>query len=70
MLTKDMGFESQKLLFANIVTSQKGSFDALRQKLLSHPEIADACQSNYIHASFRGNDQSWEGAEPEDVFVR
>jgi putative ABC transport system permease protein len=72
MLNKEMGFESRKLLFANIITTKSGSFDALRQSLLRHPEIEDACQSDYIPFILPGgNDMNWEGEEPEEkVFVR
>jgi putative ABC transport system permease protein len=72
MLTKDMGFESHNLLFANISTNQSASFDALRQRLLSHPGIADACQSDYIPFILPGgNEMSWEGAAADEkVYVR
>jgi putative ABC transport system permease protein len=72
MLTCDMGFESQNLLFANITTNGSGSFDALRQRLISHPEIADACQADYIpYILPGGNELNWEGGDPEErVFVR
>ena len=32
MLNKDMGFDSENVAFANIVTNKKGSFDPVRQK--------------------------------------
>jgi putative ABC transport system permease protein len=72
MLNKDMGFESHNLMFANIVTNNKGSFNALRQNLLSHPEIIDACVSDYIPFVLPGGDElMWEGALPDEkVFVR
>jgi putative ABC transport system permease protein len=72
MLNKDMGFESHNLLFSNIVTNNKGSFSALRQSLLSHPEIIDACRSDYIPFILPGGDDlTWEDAQPDEkVFVR
>ena len=72
ILKKDMGFDSHNVLFANIITEKKGSFDLLRQRLLSHPEIANACQSDYIPFVFPGGDElSWDEADPETkVFVR
>jgi putative ABC transport system permease protein len=72
MLNKDMGFESHNLIFANIVTKSKGPFNALRQNLLSHPEIIDACISDYIPFILPGgNELMWEGARPDEkVFVR
>jgi putative ABC transport system permease protein len=72
MLTKNMGFESHNLLFANIITNTKGSFNVLRQNLISHPEIVDACESDYIPFILPGGDDlTWEGAlSDEKVFVR
>ncbi len=31
MLTRDMGFDTQKLLFSNIITNKKGTIDPLRK---------------------------------------
>jgi putative ABC transport system permease protein len=33
MLTKDLGFNSQTILYSNIVTSKEGSFEPLKQRL-------------------------------------
>jgi len=70
--THDPGFDSKNLLFANLVTDKKGSFDLLRGRLLQHPEIADACFSDYIPYILPGGDDlRWEGAQSEEkVFVR
>jgi putative ABC transport system permease protein len=72
MSTRDMGFDSKNLLFANIVSNSKGSFEQLRQKLLRHPEIADVSLSDYIPFILPGGDElSWDGAENDEVvFVR
>jgi putative ABC transport system permease protein len=72
MLKRDMGFDSEKLLFSNIITNKKGSFEPLRQKLLTHPEISDVCFSDYIPFILPGGDDlNWEGSNPQDkVFVR
>jgi putative ABC transport system permease protein len=72
MLTKDLGFNSQTILFSNIVTSKEGSFEPLKQRLLEHQEIKDACISDYIPFILPGgNDLSWEGGKPDEkVFVR
>lgn len=72
MLSRDMGFDSQTVLFANITTNRTGSFDALRQSLIRHQEILDACQSDYIPFMLPGGgDFTWEGAQPDQkVFVR
>ena len=72
MINRDMGFDSHNILTANIITYKKSSFDELRQKLLKHTEIADACVSDYIPFVLPGgNDLTWEGAKLGDkVFIR
>jgi len=72
MLTMDLGFESDKVLFSNIVTNKKGSIDPLRQRLLQHSEIADVCVSDYIPFILPGGDDlNWVGSDPDQkVFVR
>jgi putative ABC transport system permease protein len=72
MLNKDMGFDSQHVLFANLVTNNSGSFESVRQNLLNHPEISDACISDFIPFILPGGDDlSWEGGQPDEkVFVR
>jgi putative ABC transport system permease protein len=72
LINRDMGFESKKLLFANIVTNKKGSFNQLKERLLQHPEVEDACFSDYIPFILPGGDDlQWEGAQPDErVFVR
>jgi putative ABC transport system permease protein len=72
MLTKDMGFNNQTILFSNIVTSKVGSFEPLKQRLLEHREIKDACISDYIPFILPGGDNlNWEGGKPDEkVFVR
>ncbi len=72
MLTKDLGFNSQTILYSNIVTSKEGSFEPLKQRLLEHREIKDACVSDYIPFILPGGDDlNWEGGKPDEkVFVR
>lgn len=72
MLTKDLGFNSRTVLFSNIVTDKKGSFEPLRRNLLEHSEIKDACIADYIPFILPGGDDlNWEGAAPDEkVFVR
>ena len=72
MLTMDMGFESENVLFSNIVTDKKGSIEPLRQRLLQHTEIADVCVSDYIPFILPGGDDlNWVGSDPQQkVFVR
>ena len=73
MLSKEMGFDSHNILFANIITEKTGSFETFRAKLLRHPQIVDACQSDYIPFILPGGDElNWEGSADQDekVFVR
>ncbi len=72
MLNKEMGFNSETVLFANIVTNRHGSIAPLKQKLLQHSEIKDVCISDYIPFILPGgNDMNWEGGYPDQrVFVR
>jgi putative ABC transport system permease protein len=72
MSNRDMGFDSKNLLFANIVSHDKGSFEQLRQNLLRNPDIKDVCLSDYIPFILPGgNDLTWEGGLPDEkVFVR
>jgi putative ABC transport system permease protein len=72
MLTKDMGFNNQTILFSNIITNKKGPFEPLRQSLFEHREIKDVCFSDYIPFILPGGeDLNWEGSKPDEkVFVR
>jgi putative ABC transport system permease protein len=72
MLKKELGFNNETVMFANIVTDQKGSLEPLRQKLLQHPEIKNMCVSDYIPFILPGGDDlNWEGGKPDEkVFVR
>jgi putative ABC transport system permease protein len=72
MLKKDLGFNNETVVFSNIVTDQKGSFEPLRQKLLHHNEIKNVCVSDYIPFILPGGDDlNWEGGKPDEkVFVR
>ena len=72
MMNKELGFNSQSLLFSNIVTNRKGSIAALKQKLLQHSEIKNVCVSDYIPFILPGGDDlNWEGGLPDQkVFVR
>ncbi|HZK95087.1 MAG TPA: ABC transporter permease [Prolixibacteraceae bacterium] len=72
MLTMNMGYERKNLMYANITTYKVGTFDQVRDRLLKHPEIEDACFSNYIPYILPGGDDlTWDGAKSGDkVFVR
>jgi putative ABC transport system permease protein len=72
MVNKNMGFERDNLLVASLKTYRFGSFEPVRQRLLEHPEIVDACFSDYVPFILPGGDEmTWEGAAPGDQsFVR
>lgn len=72
MLTMNLGYEHKNLIYANITTYKVGSFEQVRDRLLKHPEIEDACFSNYVPYILPGGDDlTWDGAKSGDkVFVR
>lgn len=72
MVEGNLGFNSKKVVYANIVTSKEGSFEPIYQRLTQHPEIEEASFSNYIPFIIPGGDDlSWEGGESENkVFLR
>lgn len=72
MMKGNFGFNSRKIVYANITSYKNGSFESLRQSLLQHPEIKDACFSDYIPFIIPGGDDlTWEGAKTEEkVFFR
>jgi len=72
MLTMDLGFDSENIAFANIVTNKKGTIETLRERLLQHSEIADVCVSDYIPFILPGGDDlNLIGSDPNQrVFVR
>lgn len=72
MMNRDLGFESNRILFSNIVTDKTGSFEPIRQSLLNSDAIEEACFSDYIpYILPGGNDISWEGATADEkVFIR
>jgi putative ABC transport system permease protein len=54
------------------MTSKEGSFEQLKQRLIEHREIKNACISDYIPFILPGGDDlNWEGGKPDEkVFVR
>jgi putative ABC transport system permease protein len=72
MLKRDMGFNSESVLFANIVTDNKGSLEPLRKRLLEYNEISNFSVADYIPFILPGGeDMNWEGGDPDEkVFVR
>ncbi len=72
MINKEMGFDKSNMITANIKTYRVGSFEPVRERLLSHPEIVNACFSDYIPFVLAGgDDMTWEGGLPDEkTFVR
>lgn len=72
MIDKQMGFDKDHLLTANIKTYKVGSFEQVRERLIASPEIENACFTDYIPFLLPGgDDMSWEGGHPEEkTFVR
>ena len=68
MMNKDLGFDKENLLFARIKSpQQKLNFEDIRNRLLKHPEIIDACISENI--PFNGSDgfdPDWEGSPSDE----
>jgi putative ABC transport system permease protein len=72
MITKEMGFDKNNLLIANIKTYRSGSFEPVRERLLDFPEIKNACYTDYVpFILMGGDDMNWEGGSPDEkAFVR
>lgn len=72
ILTMNLGYEHKNLIYANITTYKVGSFEQVRDRLLKHPEIEDACYSNYVPYILPGGDVlTWDGDKSDDkVYVR
>ncbi len=67
MMNKNLGFNKENLLFTDIRSDEKRSFEALRNKVLQHPEITDMTISENI--PFNGSDGSiinWEGSQADE----
>lgn len=67
MMNKNLGFNKENLLFSEIRSDEKRSFEALRNKVLQHPEITDMSISSNL--PFNGSDGSiinWEGAQADE----
>lgn len=65
---RDMGFKRENLLFTNLSSTNHGiTFEALRNRLLQHPEILDASMSEHLpFISYGGGEINWEGSEQDD----
>jgi putative ABC transport system permease protein len=66
--TKDLGFKKENLLFTKLTSSRHGiTFEALKSRLLRHPEILKASMAEHLpFVSFGGGMINWEGAEPDE----
>jgi putative ABC transport system permease protein len=71
LFQKDLGFHKENILYTKMFVSDPGiTFDQLRSRLLSHPEIIDASMSKHIpFVSFGGGMTNWEGCEPNEEIV-
>lgn len=69
MLTKELGFTKENVLYASIsVTRKDANFEILRNRLLQHPEIVDCAISRHApFVSFGGGSVNWEGCMPGDI---
>lgn len=67
ILKKDLGFENQNILFAELNVNEEVNFETIKNRLKQYPEIAEVTYSNTI--PFLGNIGSyitWEGASPDE----
>jgi len=66
MINKDLGFNSNDIIFSEINFRDPVSIEAVKSRLLTHPEISDVTFSFSI--PFDGNNGgfiSWDGAQPD-----
>lgn len=67
ILKKDLGFENQNILFAELNVNEEVNFETIKNRLKQYPEIAEVTYSNTI--PFLGNIGgyiTWEGASPDE----
>ncbi|MGE5394732.1 MAG: ABC transporter permease [Candidatus Saccharibacteria bacterium] len=71
LFQKDLGFHKENILYTKMNVSESGiTFDQLRNRLLTHPEILEASMSKHIpFVSFGGGMTNWEGCEPNEEIV-
>lgn len=64
---KSLGFDQNKLLYTTVnVSNNEVGFDQLRERMLSHPEIAEVSVSkNFPFVSQGGGMTNWEGGNPD-----
>lgn len=67
MMNKNPGFNKENLLFANIRSDGKQSFEALRNIILQHSEITEmAISDNIPFFGSNGSIMNWEGAQADE----
>jgi len=68
MMTKDLGFDKDNLLITKFQVSRTNAdFKVLKERLLKHPEITNACYTDKL--PFGGNSgwpKNWEGGETDE----
>lgn len=71
LFQKDLGFKKEGLVYTQMTASKTGiTFDQLRSRILSHPEILEASMSRHIpFVSFGGGMTNWEGGNRNDKVV-
>lgn len=71
LFQKDLGFNKENLVYTQMTASNTGiTFDQLRSRILTHPEILEASMSRHIpFVSFGGGMTNWEGGNRDDKVV-
>ena len=71
LFQKDLGFSKENLLYTQMTVSTKGvTFDQLRNRILTHPEVLNASMSWHIpFVSFGGGMTNWEGGAKDEQIV-
>ena len=71
LFQKDLGFNKENLVYTQMTTSNSGiTFNQLRNRILTHPEIQEASMSRHIpFVSFGGGMTNWEGGPREEKVV-
>jgi putative ABC transport system permease protein len=69
VLTKDLGFNKDNLLYVKINSSQSNfAYSDIKSRLLRHPEIINVSVSRHLpFISFGGGTVNWEGSRPDEI---
>jgi len=67
MLTKDLGFDKEQMLFIRLDGDLEGEFEALKKEILSANGVLAAAASSAIPAGMGNNtnNMDWEGRDPD-----